>query len=549
MDVAWKSSPLLMIAIILAALLAAASAQAPSAQEVESAQALDAEEEARLAREWTECLEDVPSCIRGRALPLLDSAVDAGTSELIPGLTLERVSAQGAEEMSAEDEPSTGRSATGDALSEVATRVRRFLKTHSLKVQLPRLMEGLKQEARAIGFPTDRTLPGFGRNSFLTGFGLGFLAFGLKKLLLPFFIGAQIVKSVLLAMFLPSILGGIGKLLGKGVSTLGAASAGASSHGGAIDDFDFKDNGGGGYEDAHGALSPYAAASNTASAATLQASGSSNVGQVAAFPQNRVETLTAKEPLYVTTANGASVLQRFPAFTSTGAGLYFPAAVTAQGSRLPTGSGGNKFKFAAVTAPGTYGHKFSYATKNNKNEIQGASDFKVFHNIPSSALLLTTYDPFYSPLLSRVDSVFKQLGRQTESCRERLVCDMYRNPAKFAPFSNLVSAQLSRELNELKKPQVDNPEILRFFRYMKAAKVGQDNHEECSKAYAGCDPATLGDGGRGTAASQPPMLTTYNDINRLVEARNLARGLLGPDVEQWLEQAAGALGRWFGWAA
>ncbi len=57
---------------------------------------------------------------------------------------------------------------------------------------------------------------GFGKNSFLTGFGLGFLAFGLKKLLLPIFIGAQIIKSILIAMFLPSILGSVGKLVGKG---------------------------------------------------------------------------------------------------------------------------------------------------------------------------------------------------------------------------------------------------------------------------------------------------------------------------------------------
>lgn len=60
----------------------------------------------------------------------------------------------------------------------------------------------------------------FGKNSFLTGFGLGFLAFGLKKLLLPIFIGAQIIKSILIAMFLPSILGSVGKLVGKGEFTV-----------------------------------------------------------------------------------------------------------------------------------------------------------------------------------------------------------------------------------------------------------------------------------------------------------------------------------------
>lgn len=55
-----------------------------------------------------------------------------------------------------------------------------------------------------------------GKSSFLTGFGLGFLAFGLKKLLLPLIFGVQIIKSVLLALFLPSIIGSIGNIVGKG---------------------------------------------------------------------------------------------------------------------------------------------------------------------------------------------------------------------------------------------------------------------------------------------------------------------------------------------
>lgn len=56
-----------------------------------------------------------------------------------------------------------------------------------------------------------------GKSTFLTGFGLGFLAFGLKKLLLPLFFGVQIIKSVLLALFLPSIIGSIGNIVGKGM--------------------------------------------------------------------------------------------------------------------------------------------------------------------------------------------------------------------------------------------------------------------------------------------------------------------------------------------
>jgi hypothetical protein len=86
-------------------------------------------------------------------------------------------------------------------------------------------------------------------------------------------------------------------------------------------------------------------------------------------------------------------------------------------------------------------------TKTASSIISKRDDFKVFHDIPSSSLLLSNYDPFYSPLLSRLDAIFQQLGlpRDTdESCREKLVCLMYSNPAKYAPYSNLVSAQLSR---------------------------------------------------------------------------------------------------------
>jgi hypothetical protein len=69
-----------------------------------------------------------------------------------------------------------------------------------------------------------------------------------------------------------------------------------------------------------------------------------------------------------------------------------------------------------------------------------------------------------------------------------------------------------RELNELRKPASDNPDILRFFRYMKAAKDGQDG-EECL-AHGGCPSLT-------TSQASPAILTTYNDINKLVQARKL----------------------------
>lgn len=36
----------------------------------------------------------------------------------------------------------------------------------------------------------------------------------------PIFIGVQVAKTVLLAMFLPSILGSLGKMVGKGILTV-----------------------------------------------------------------------------------------------------------------------------------------------------------------------------------------------------------------------------------------------------------------------------------------------------------------------------------------
>lgn len=55
-----------------------------------------------------------------------------------------------------------------------------------------------------------------------------------------------------------------------------------------------------------------------------------------------------------------------------------------------------------------------------------------------------TYDPFYSPILEKIDKILIGLGFQDEPCRERLICSMYKSPAKFSPHSNLLSAELSR---------------------------------------------------------------------------------------------------------
>ncbi|XP_044271469.1 uncharacterized protein LOC123015662 [Tribolium madens] len=372
----------------------------------------------------------------------VDSVLNIDKYSILPGIGIERVA--NASKNGENEETCVSSRSFGSIQEYVKKKMDEYSKTHVLSVDIPATARFFQSAAAAAD-------DGGGRNSFMAGFGMGFLAFALKKLLLPVFIGAQLVKSVLIAMFLPSILGGLGKVLGKGLSTfsgISGASAGINNNHGQVEDFEFKDT------------DPY-----------------SNDG---------VQDFNAEG----TDGNlGLTV-----------GGSTTPA--TAANSRF--GIGHNRISFQ---------NDNYYMRKPNKK-----TDYKVFHKIPSSSLLLTSYDPFYSPLLSRLDAVFQQLGLgddkspEIEKCRERLVCMMYANPAKYAPYSNLVSAQLSRELNELRKPASDNPDILRFFRYMKAAKDGQDG-EECL-AHKGCSALS-------TSQASPAILTTYNEINKLVQARKI----------------------------
>uniref|UniRef100_A0A182J0M4 Uncharacterized protein n=1 Tax=Anopheles atroparvus TaxID=41427 RepID=A0A182J0M4_ANOAO len=94
-------------------------------------------------------------------------------------------------------------------------------------------------------------------------------------------------------------------------------------------------------------------------------------------------------------------------------------------------------------------------------------------------------DPFYSPILQRLDKVFNSLGIVDENCRERLVCSMYKSPVKYSPHSNYVSAELSRDASELQKPSSTNAAVVRFYRYVQAARDGQDQRD-CQRLYSLC---------------------------------------------------------------
>jgi hypothetical protein len=268
---------------------------------------------------------------------------------------------------------------------------------------------------------------------------------GFKKLMWPVLFGIQMVKLTLFAIFLPSILGSLGKIVGKGLSQVSSFT----NHAEPVDDLEFRDN----YENL----------------------------------ENIVNNGNDNGYLLSDSATANSFMMQ----------MYEPYYKGAEHQ-----NGNHREKINSPFAK--YSKKHMHSKKDN---------FNVFQDIPSSSLLLANYDPFYSPLLSRLDAVFQQLSLQNnqELCREKLVCLMYANPAKFAPYSNLVSAQLSRELNELKRPTTDNPHILRFFKYMKAAKDGQDG-VSCEQTYE-CN--TLEN------SSNPAMINTFNDINKLVHARLL----------------------------
>ncbi|XP_033350597.1 uncharacterized protein LOC117233964 isoform X1 [Bombus vosnesenskii] len=308
-------------------------------------------------------------------------------------------------------------------------KVRRFAREHVVKIRL-----------------SQDLIPGRKARTF-------FNAFGLKKLLLPLIFGVQIIKSVLLALFLPSIIGSIGNIVGKGVSSFAQSSHTTAQP---EENFEFKDN----------------------------------------------------SDLY-----SDDYLTRQPVGTLPASVMYDESMMQSQKS--PEIASRYSFVDPRITHANAVADRY-YTRHVAAHGLSKKQDFKVFHEIPTSSLLLTNYDPFYSPLLSRLDAVFSRLGHTTEGCREYAVCAMYRSPARYAPYSNLVSAQLSRELNELRRPSSDNPDVLRFFRYMKAAKDGQDG-VKCENAYASCAIAREDQ----TLRQNQAMLATYQDIDKLVHARKL----------------------------
>ncbi|XP_004534178.2 uncharacterized protein LOC101463020 [Ceratitis capitata] len=306
---------------------------------------------------------------------------------------------------------------------------------------------------------------------------------GLKKALWPIYMGLQVLKSLLFALFLPTLIGSVGKLLGKGIIS-GSAPLFIRPPD-APQDLDFRDNTINFDDEKFAAVDEGTKEDGYAynQAEASQTHYTYNAGGEI----NRIEQQNKMPDTYL------SALQTIGS-----------ASFKNSGSLSGSFSGGGLGGGGGLGAP----------LRTKPVAPANMDTFQKFQKVPASSLLLSNYDPFYSPLLSRLDSVFAQLklNSDNENCREKLICLMYANPAKYAPYSNLVSAQLSRELNELRKPTSDNPDILRFFKYMRAAKDGQDGID-CEKSFDRCSEFK--------DFENPAMVSTYHDINKLVQARKL----------------------------
>ncbi|XP_044313104.1 uncharacterized protein LOC108043394 isoform X2 [Drosophila rhopaloa] len=96
------------------------------------------------------------------------------------------------------------------------------------------------------------------------------------------------------------------------------------------------------------------------------------------------------------------------------------------------------------------------------------------------------YDPFYSPILLKIDKIVEQLGVKNDLCKERIVCSMYKDPATYSPHSNFISAELSRDTSELEPVTHANEAVRRFYRLIQAARDGQDQ-KDCESLYPQCN--------------------------------------------------------------
>ncbi|XP_045486154.1 uncharacterized protein LOC111002437 [Pieris rapae] len=131
--------------------------------------------------------------------------------------------------------------------------------------------------------------------------------------------------------------------------------------------------------------------------------------------------------------------------------------------------------------------RVSAAKLNENNRVRTETEL-----VRQQQEILAAEDPdtiqaeqFYGTLLEKVDAILTPLGAVDIGCRERVICALYRDPFRHAPYSNLVSNELSKDSSEL-VPPADSKMALRYYRYVQAARDGQEQ-KDCMSLYPNCN--------------------------------------------------------------
>lgn len=105
----------------------------------------------------------------------------------------------------------------------------------------------------------------------------------------------------------------------------------------------------------------------------------------------------------------------------------------------------NPANLRATLLPAAANVKTSYGVfgeQNTRQILTKVNQPEQKANVPAKRQSLD--DEYYGPIINRLEDTFKQLRFVEETCKERLVCSMYKNPSVYSPHSNLVSIELSR---------------------------------------------------------------------------------------------------------
>ncbi|XP_059050527.1 uncharacterized protein LOC131845481 [Achroia grisella] len=131
--------------------------------------------------------------------------------------------------------------------------------------------------------------------------------------------------------------------------------------------------------------------------------------------------------------------------------------------------------------------RVSAAKLTETNRVKVETDL-----IKQQQQIIAAHDPetqsaekFYGALMERVDKILNTLGAYDPGCKDRAVCALYRDPFSHAPYSNLVSNELSKDSSEL-VPPADSKMALHYYRYVQAARDGQEQ-KNCITLYPNCN--------------------------------------------------------------